>query len=347
MGLATAWRLVMTGTSVALLERFDVGHNRGSSHGATRVFRFLYDDAIYVQMAQRSLPLWRELEAQTGAELLRMTGGLHIDSPSVLTRFRDVMAGCGAGAELLSPEDRAERYPWLAVGSAAALFVPDLGVIAADASLRALRDLCAQLGVDVREQTVVEAIERSSDGVNIVTSSGSLRGRSAVVAAGAWANDLLGSLGAPIPLRVSREQVHYFRATERILPFVHGEGHFIYAVPPLDGDLVKVAEHGTGPQTSADGRDFELEPGAAGRIEAYVRRTLPTLEPERIGFETCLYATTPDGDFVLDKRDNVVVVSPCSGHGFKFAPLVGEIAACLATDRQPPIDLARFSLDRF
>jgi sarcosine oxidase len=347
MGLSTAWRLAIAGTSVALVERFDVGHNRGSSHGATRVFRFLYDDALYIRMAQRSLPLWRELEAETGVELLRMTGGLHVDAPPVLERFRDVMAGCGAGAEMLSAEDRRERYPWLAVEDDRALFVPDLGVIAADKCLHALRELCLRLGVDVREHRIVEAIEPSSDEVDVVTSSGSVRARSVVVAAGGWANDLLGLVGLRIPLRVTREQVHYFRSDHQILPFVHGGDHFLYAVPPLVGDLVKVAEHGTGPETTAEDRDLELEPGAAARIDTYVRDTLPTLEPQRVGFETCLYATTPDGDFVLDARDGVIVVSTCSGHGFKFAPLVGEIAACLATGREPPFDIARFSLGRF
>src|SRR5690242_19232327 len=116
MGLATAWRLREAGTDVQLIERFAPGHGNGSSHGATRVFRYLYHDPLYVHMAQAALPMWRELEAATGRDLLHMTGGVQVDSASIIDVYRRAMTSCGATVEILSPEDRRERFGWIDCG---------------------------------------------------------------------------------------------------------------------------------------------------------------------------------------------------------------------------------------
>jgi len=133
-----------------------------------------------------------------------------------------------------------------------------------------------------------------------------------------------------------------------IVPFIHYGDLMRYAVPRFAGAAgIKVAEHMTGETTSGDGRSFEMDPEGAARVAAYVTEALPDLDPEPVALETCLYTTTPDEGFVIDVVGPIVVASPCSGHGFKFGPIVGETLARLATDREPPVSVGAFSLKRF
>jgi sarcosine oxidase len=343
MGLATSYALARDGVDVTLLERFEVGNSHGSSHAPTRVFRTLYGDPLYVRMALDAIPLWRAL----GDDLLQMTGGFQVDSAGVLAHVRSTIDGCGAGAELVTADEVKERAPWLDVDRPA-LFAADVGVIAAERTLAAFRSRAEASGAEVSELAVVESLEQRSDGVTIVSSSGSLDARVCVVAAGGWARDLLAPLGIDLPVKVTREQVQYLRGDTATMPFVHNVGHWVYGLPGLDpGDPMKLGEHGAGPEVTADDRSFEIDAVAAKRMSSYVSRYLPGVDPEPVGSDTCLYTTTPDEDFVVDRCNNVVVVSPCSGHGFKFAPLIGELACSLATGREPSVPLDRFSLSRF
>jgi sarcosine oxidase len=170
---------------------------------------------------------------------------------------------------------------------------------------------------------------------------------------------LLAPLGITLPVRVTREQVLYFKGPDGVPPLIHygdttdtsDPSHFPfarYAVPAFAGAPgVKVGEHMTGEVTSAEGRSFEMDPENTARVASYVERTLPNFDPEPVAFETCLYTTTPDEGFVLDAVGPVIVASPCSGHGFKFGPLTGEMVARLATGREPVVDLTPFALERF
>jgi sarcosine oxidase len=332
MGLSAAWRLAQAGADVVVLEQFCAGHHHGSSHGPTRVFRTLYDDPVYVRMAQAAIPLWRELESASGADLLRMTGGVQVDDAAVLARSRAVLESCGERADLLP-----DGAPWLCASPA--LWVDNIGVIAADATVAALGDVA-------RVPVIEDAEVVSIDAGVVRTRERSYPADVCVVAAGAWARPLLARAGIELPVRVTREQVLYFAAdTSGMTPFVHGMGHWVYGVP--SGDVMKVAEHHTGAETSAEDRTFDLDEAGAARVREYVAAHLPALDPEPVSFETCLYTTTPDEDFVLDRLDSIVVASPCSGHGFKFAPLIGEIVAAMVTGNQPPVDVSRFSLSRF
>jgi sarcosine oxidase len=329
MGLSCAWRLALRGLQVVVLDQFCVGHVHGSSHGPTRVFRTLYDDPFYVRLAQDAIPLWRELESASGAGLLRITGGLHVDEASVLERFRRALESCGEACAGLDASERRARFAWLDAGDAPALWVDRMGVIAADAAVQALGAL-----VPVVEDAAVEAIE-VGDGVRVTAGDHRVEAGTCVVAAGAWARPLLAPLGIDLPVRVTREQVLYFAAdASSMVPFVHGVPYWLYSVP--SGDVVKVAEHGTGPSTTAADRNYELDEDGAARVRAYVERALPFVDPDPVSFETCLYTSTAGEDFVIDRRGPVVVCSPCSGHGFKFAPLVGELVAAVVRGAPPP-----------
>lgn len=341
MGLATAWRAAVTGAEVLLLERFEEGHVRGSSHGATRIFRTAYPDPVYVRMAQRALPLWRELDPG----VVRITGGIDVGPLEVVERIAAAQESCGERIERLSHGELAQRFPWLLV-HAHAVFSPTYGVTGADRARAALAAAARAAGARLRFGSPASIASVSDEGVTLETAEGRVRARRCVVAAGAWARPLLVPHGVSLPVRVTREQVHYFSG-EQLVPFIHWEDPPRYGVPAAFGAPgAKVAEYFGGTAADPDGRTFDLDEEAAARVRAYVDERLPGLG-EMVGFETCLYTTTPDEGFVVDAHGPLVVVSPCSGHGFKFAPAIGEAAAALARGREPPFDLARFSLARF
>ncbi len=344
-GLAAAWRLGLAGVETLLLERFELDHARGSSHGATRIFRFAYPDPLYVRMAQATLPMWRELESACGEELLKITGGLDIGEPKVVEAVAIAMESCRAEVDRMPNARR--RAPWLHVDGPA-IYSPHTGVLAAVRTLSALAALARKAGVEIRETSPATALEMDVDGVTIRTAAGDVRARRCIVAAGAWAKGLLEPVGISLPLSVTREQVFYHQPAVEIMPFIHYGAITRYAVPGFAGAAgVKVGEHMTGEQTSADGRSFEMDPEGAARVAAYVADAVPGLDPEPVAFETCLYTMTPDHDFIVDARGPLIVASACSGHGFKFGPILGEVLACLATGKEPPFPLERFSLARF
>jgi len=344
-GLAAAWRLGLAVREVIALEQFTLDHARGSSHGATRIFRFAYPDPLYVRMAQASLPLWRELEAASGDEILKMTGGLDVGDPAILEGVASALIGCGAAAERL--DDPQTSFPWLAV-EGMAVYSPDTGVLAAARALAAMAGQARKAGAEVREGAEVISLHPDDEGVTVRTGTGDLRARRCIVAAGAWARTLLAPAGIDLPVDVTREQVFYFRPTVDALPFIHHGALTRYGVPSFAGAAgFKVGEHTTGERTSAQGRSFEMDPEGAARVSAYVADALPDLDPEPVAFETCLYTLTPDQDFVVDVRGPLIIASPCSGHGFKFAPLVGEMLGRLAFDVGPAFPLERFALTRF
>lgn len=348
VGLSAAWRLALTGRTVAVFERFPLGHDRGSSHGATRIFRFAYDDPVYVRLAQRALPLWRELEDRAGERLLEITGGFDVGDGAYLDGCETALRSCGARAERLSPQDIRERFPWFDGGSERGLFSPDTGVLAADAALRALATAARDAGARIADATPVERLEIVGDGVRLVAGGSEIAARRCVVAAGAWVAGLLSPLGINVPVHVTREQVFYFRAASPIVPFIHRGEIDRYGVPMFGHAAgVKIAEHMTGVDTSADDRSFERDEAGAARIRGYVRATLPSLDPDPIASETCLYTTTPDEGFVIDAEGPLVIASACSGHGFKFGPVLGELIASMITGSGSLISLKHFSIARF
>jgi sarcosine oxidase len=346
MGLSAAWRLASGGHDVVVLERFGLGHDRGSSHGATRIFRYAYADPFWVRMAQAALPYWREMEADGGATIVHITGGLDAGAPAFVDPIADALGACGAAAERLDARERARRFGWLRLDDARGVWSPDTGVIAAEVALGTAASLAVRAGARIEEMNPVVSLQVDGRDVVVRAAKGEVRARRAIVAAGAWTARLLAPLGIGVPLRVTREQVAYHWALPEaeMVPFIHwGEIHR-YGVPAVAGAPgFKVAEHGTGLEADPDG-PVHTSPEAAARVREYVRDCLPDLDPEAVARETCLYTNTPSQDFILAARGPLVVASPCSGHGFKFAPLVGEILACMATGREPPVDCTRFRL---
>ncbi len=342
MGLAAAWRLAIAGRAVLVLERFVLGHALGSSHGATRIFRYAYEDRLYVQLAQRSLTLWRELDPA----LVTITGGLDIGDDDFLYRCAAALEAAGAQHAMLDPRELERSFGWVDTRGDRVLFSPDTGVIDATASIERLAAAAADAGAEIWPECIVTALRPDDEGVTIDTAAGPLRARRAVVAAGAWANGLI---DLRLPLTVTREQVFYFDGPPETVPVIdRARAPAAYLVPKLGrAPGVKLAEHHAGAAVDPDSRTFETDVEGTARVMAFARERFRPMSGEPIAYETCLYTNTPDEDFIIDRRDNVVIASACSGHGFKFAPLVGESVAALAMDRPPPLPLDRFSLDRF
>ena len=336
MGSAAAWCLARDGRRVTLLERFDAGHKRGSSHGRSRIFRLAYPDPFYVELAQRALPLWRELEEDAGEALLTTTGGVdHGPAPGVHA-VADALAAQGARYELMDANAAAERWPGMRFGEAV-LFQPDAGCCNADATVAALQRQAAAHGAEVRTNVGPVVVEPAGERVVARAEVGEWRASVAVVACGPWASTVLaGAVDVP-PLTVTREQVFYFRPDGDALwpSFIHHRTPYIYGLD-TPGLGVKVAEHHTGAKTDPDDRSFEVDEAGQERVTRYVEEWFPGLRPEPEAAETCLYTTTPTEDFVVDRAGPLVVAAGFSGHGFKFTPLIGRFLADLAAGMPGP-----------
>jgi sarcosine oxidase len=323
MGSAATLSLARRGVETVVLEQFEVGHARGSSHGPTRIFRLSYPHPDYVRMAERALPLWRELEE------------------------------AGAACEWLSAREAAERFPSISFeGLDRVLYQPDAGVALADRTVAAQERLARGGGAEIREEARVTGIEPNEDGVVVHVGTGSIRARRAVVTAGGWTQSLLDGAGYSVPVRSTVQTVSYLRPrTDAPMPTLiewSGESLAWYAVPQVGGAPgAKVAEHRPGPLVDPARAPFPPDEHAEKANGAYAARRLPGFDPWPVASETCLYELTPDEDFVIDQIGPIVVGAGFSGHGFKFVPLIGELLADLAQDQDLDIPRGRFSLRRF
>jgi sarcosine oxidase len=333
MGSATAWWLARRGRSVALVEQFAQGHARGSSHGASRIFRYAYADPRYVRMVQAALPLWRELEDDANTTLLEITGGLDHGLPALVTPVGSAIAAGGVEHAQLAADAAHERWPGMRF-EGGVVYCPGAGRCLADATVRALQDRAAAHGADVRFATGPATLDWTDDGAQVRAGGDEWAAPAAVVTAGAWLPAVLGARASLPPVRVTRERIQHFEPRWSSPPVAEWPS-FIHHRPDAwryglvsPGEGVKVAEHMTGSVTDpSDDPPSEPDSVAAARVRRYVEDWLPGLEPVPVHPATCLYTTTPTQDFLLERRGPVVIGSACSGHGFKFAPLVGRILA--------------------
>ncbi|HVM69436.1 MAG TPA: N-methyl-L-tryptophan oxidase [Gaiellaceae bacterium] len=321
-GAAAAHALAREGRAVLLLERFAVGHDRGSSHGSSRIFRLSYPETGWVRLAQEALPLWRELEAESGETLLEQSGTLDLGD---WRANRDALAAAGARHEVLDAAEVGRRWPLRLSAGERALFQPDGGISHAERSVRAFVAAAQARGAELREGVRVERLEPGADTVRVVTAAGEVAARSVVVAAGSWARALVAPLGLDLPVTPTRETVSYFRlGADGPLPSVielADAEHPGYALT-APGVGLKAGLHQTGVEADPE-QHGAPDARTAERTEAWVARRFRVAEP--LGRrETCLYTTTSDDRFVLQHVGRVVVGSACSGHGFKFAPVTGR-----------------------
>jgi sarcosine oxidase len=361
MGSAALHRLAVRGARVLGIDRFAPGHDRGSSHGATRIIRLGYfEHPSYVSLLREVYPLWRELEQKADRRLLHITGIVEIG-----TAHSALVQGTLASArmhdlphEILGAATLMRRYPAFHLpGDFVGVVQPDGGFLEAEPAVMVQLALARAAGAEVRTHTLVRAIEPRPGGVRVITDSDVVDAAAVIVAAGARVASLVPDL--PAPLRVTRQVVAWFApgepalfARERFPVFLIESPHGThYGFPLQPGQGVKVAKHHHLDETAdPDTYDRTVSARDEAAIRAVLADYLPAANGKRVAATTCLYTMAPDGDFIIDRLPGwpqVIIASPCSGHGFKFAPLVGEILADLATDGATARDIARFRLARF
>ncbi len=366
MGSAAAYQLARDGRSVLLLEQFEIGHARGSSHGESRIIRLSYEHPTYVQLAQAAYDLWAELEADAGTALVQRTGGLDLSAP-----FNPIFEACIASLsalrirrEVLTADEIRRRFPVFRVADGTiGLYQADAGILPASQCVRVMIHRALHYGAVVIEHSPVRSIRLDDHGADVQTDQAAYRCRKLIISAGPWAGPLLASLGISLPLAVTLEQYAFFHAQtrekfqpDRLPVFIHygspaGPQRFDYYGLPIFGHTgVKVGEHHAGPVVTADTRTFEVDAQRLQRLSEYARATLPATNGEVLQAATCLYTNTPDQHFIIDRLPaypHVVLAAGFSGHGFKFAILVGRILADLATRGNTPYPIDLFSLKRF
>ena len=355
VGSAAAYHLAGRGLRVLGLDRFHPPHALGSSHGGSRVIReTAFEHPRYVPLARRAYENWSRLERDSGEALLHVTGVLFVGS-----RESPLIAGTLASArehgiphDLLEAGDLAHRFPALQrLDDAVGMFEPRGGWLDPERCVAASLRLAAEGGVSLRFEEAIERWEPDGDGLLVTTARDRYQTRRLLLAAGPWMPELLGGAGGP--LSVERQVQHWFTPASadaaRLPIFIRQvpEGVF-YALPPA-GDDIKVAVHHSGAATTPATVDRDVSAGEIAQVRALLERYVPALGGEHRRAAVCLYTNSPDGHFVIDRHPAhpaVVVASPCSGFGFKFASAVGEILAALLQDRLPGIDLTPFRIGR-
>lgn len=342
MGSATAWWLARRGVDTVLIERFEQGHRRGSSHGATRIFRLAYDDRRFVRMAIEAQPLWRELEDDAGRALLLTTGGVDHRDPVRVAATAGALAAEGVRHEVIFPAEAAERWPGMRF-EGQVLVQAEAGRCLADATVRALQERAVAHGAAIRFSTGAASVAvggapgSGGRAVRVVAGDEEWAARVAVVTAGAWVTSVVRQQVPLPPVRVTREQVQHFAPLASPQPpaewpsFIHHRDRVVYGLL-APGEGVKAAFHHEGLVVDPETRTFDLDAATAADAAAYAERWLPGVDPTPVHGATCLYTSTPTHEFILERRGPIVVGSPCSGHGFKFTPLIGRLLADLATD---------------
>jgi sarcosine oxidase len=362
IGSAALAALARRGRRVVGIDRFAPAHDRGSSHGTTRVIRLGYfEHPSYVPLVRAAYPLWRELEARSGRSLLTTTGIVEIGAPA-----SDLVAGTLASSRLhglphdiLDAGTLMKRFPAFRVPEDfVGVFQPDGGFLRAEPAVAALQELASRSGAELIWNEPVLAVEPHRDGVVVTTGHGEIRAGCAIVAAGPWQKLLLPQL--PVRLRVTRQVLGWFEpadharrwfAAGRFPVFLLENADGVFYGFPADADGVKVAKHHhLDEAVDPDRYDRAVSATDEAVIRLALKAHLPDADGRLLAAQTCLYTMTPDGDFILDRLPEcpqIIVAAPCSGHGFKFAPVIAEILADLAVMGRTDYDISRFSLKRF
>ncbi len=313
-------------------------------------------------LVRRAYENWNLLEQRSGTTLFQRTGGLMLGAPeSGLVRGTLESASLhGIDVESLDPVALARRFPALRPAeSMIGILEQRAGILFPEACVSAHLSLAFEEGAEVRTGTRVISLAHEKGGIAARTREGVIRARRLVMCAGPWTRPLLSTLGVTVPLEIERQTMHWFaRANDSAqlgpdhlpITMVQHDGERLFYLMPDLGDGVKAAIHYEGARVTAETVDRVI----TAADTAPVRELMHTFVPHAAGAiresAVCLYTRTPDLDFIIDAVHgvpNAVVISACSGHGFKFASAIGEVAAQLSLGEQPDIDVSHFGASRF
>ncbi len=359
-GSAVLLTLARRGVRVLGIDRHQPPHAYGSSHGRSRVIReAYYESPAYVPLVQRAYELWHALERDSGRSLFRQTGGLMLGPAAgqLVGGARQSAVRHGLPCEVLEATEIRRRFPaFHPPAGTIGVLEPRAGFLDPEAAIEASLELAGKAGAELRFGVTATGWHSGPDGIRVDTSVGTLEVDRLILAAGPWVPTLLGA--APLPLSIERQVMYWFMPADRALfspqrlPVFIWEwepGRLFYGLPD-HGSGFKVAQHHGGEATTADTVRRRVHPEEVAAMRALLRRFIPDADGPPADAVTCLYTNTPDHHFLIGAHPadpRVILASACSGHGFKFATVLGEILADLATTGSSRFDLAPFRPARF
>jgi sarcosine oxidase len=359
---AAYWLSRTLGDGVLGLERFGLVHDNGASSDHSRIIRHSYHRPDYVRLAGRAYEAWGVVEAEAAERILTIGGGLDLWPPGAAipqSDYTESLAAEGVPFDLLDAAEIRRRWPqWRVDDDVSGLWQAQGGLADPYRGNAAHRRLAVAHGATLRAQAPVRSLRDAGGGeIEVVTDDATYRTGRVVFAADAWTNDLLASFGRRLPLQVTLEQVTYFAcpdpaafAPDRFPVWIWMDDPSFYGFPTYGEAGPKVAQDCGGQPVDPDRRSFERDEAAYERVVDFVRRRLPGAAGPPIFTKTCLYTLTPERDFVVDRlpeHPGVVVVLG-AGHGYKFASVLGRIAAELLVDGETPSrrEIEEFRVDR-
>ncbi len=361
MGASATMQLALRGRSVLGLDVHAPPHQHGSHHGESRIIRkAYYEHPSYVPLLERTFALWSDLEERSKQRLMTLTGGLMIGRPG-----GELVEGVLESAKqhrlqhtVLSRQQLKERFPVFETDrDMVAVLEPDAGILYPETCVRSFLDLAKAHGAHLRTGEAVREWHAHPDGVTVTTDRATYRASRLALAAGAGLGELVPALRGN--LLVERQVVLHLKPREEaprfrpdqlpIFCLEEPDASFFYGIPDL-GNGLKVGQHHAGATNrSANDVDRSINDQDIGNVRAFLARRMPWANGSLGSSVVCLYTNTPDMHFAIDQlpgQPDVVVASVCSGHGFKFAPVVGEIIADLVEDKRPGFDLSMFGAKR-
>ncbi len=362
MGASAAWHLARRGVRVLGIEQFALVHSMGSSHGHTRMIRMAYyEHPDYVPLLRRAYDLWDELEAQASEKVLYRTGGIYMGPPT-----GEVVAGTTAAArlhglshEILSHTDLAKRFPQFTLPEHfTGVWEPQAGFLLCEKSIGLLTRLALESGATLHAHETVQHINFQKSAVTVTTDRATYQSDKVIFTGGPWSSKLLADLN--IPLVVTRQALGWLWPRN---PAEFGMGTFpVWGIEqpdaslaygfPMQSDLpgLKIARHGRGTTTDPDTVSRTPTDQDHAQVLNIAQQYLPTGTGPSLATRICLYTNSPDGHFIIDHHpasDRAVIACGFSGHGFKFATVIGEILADLTTTGTTPLPASFLGLQRF
>jgi len=359
IGAGALYWLARRGGDVLGIEQFEVGHVRGGSQDHSRIIRLSYHTPAYVELAKQAYAAWAGLEDDSGEKLILKTGGIDLFPPGGAIPMSDYTQSLNAARvpyEILDAPETMRRWPqFMLAPDVLTLYQEQSGIAPAAKCNAAHLRMARAHGAQIMDNAPITNIHPHGSKIEVEAGGTRFTCRNLILAAGAWTNGALAHFGVRLPLEVTQEQVIYYAsprvadfAPDRFPIWIWMDEPCFYGFPVYGEAGPKVAQDVGGRPVTADTRSFDADLESTRRTEAFLQRVIPGLPGPQIYTKTCLYALTPDRDFVLDRLPDHpnVFAAVGAGHAFKFASLFGKVLAELALDGQTASDISAFKLDR-
>ncbi|QQK77245.1 N-methyl-L-tryptophan oxidase [Salicibibacter cibarius] len=362
MGMAASYYLTRQGAKTLMIDAFDPPHANGSHHGETRIIRHAYGEGReYVPLAIRAQTLWDELQEEADETIFEKTGVLGF-GPEGSAFIDEAIASSkeySLSLDLLDADEINERWPGIQLPKGyKGCFEPESGVLYSENCIRAYRQLAEKNNATLLTNTPVMNIETYEDGVSVHTENGTFTSKKLVISAGAWNGKILSNLGLDLPLQPTRQTVTWFDSD----PSLYDAGAFpsffvdmpmgvYYGFPGLDDYGLKIGRFDVGQKTEPAyvNREYGIFPNDEGDVREFLETYMPEAAGKLNHGRACIFTRTPDEHFIVDlhpQHSHIAIAAGFSGHGFKFASVIGEILSQLALDGHTEHDISIFSLSR-